>query len=46
MTSEIEKLIQKSLIRSIQIKLLEAKQEGMIISEDIINTILRDLEVE
>ncbi len=44
MNEELEKLIQKSLIRDIQIKLIESKLEGNIIDEEIINQILKDLE--
>lgn len=44
MTPEIRKLIELSLIRDIQIKLLDSKLEGNIINEEIVNQILKDLE--
>ena len=44
--SEIEKLIIKSTIRSIQLALLKRKDEGMIINEDIINEILFEIEAK
>lgn len=44
MQKEIRKLIELNLIRDIQIKILKQKEEGMIINEEIINEILRDLE--
>jgi predicted nucleic acid-binding protein len=44
MDKQIILLIQKNVIRDIQIRLLEAKQDGMVISEKIINEILFNLE--
>ena len=37
-------LIKKCVIRDVQIKLLEEKEQGQIINETIINKILKDLE--
>ena len=42
--SEIEKLIIKSTIRSIQIRLLKAKEQGRIINERAVNEILFEIE--
>lgn len=44
MDKEIRKLIELNLIRDIQIEMLKQKKEGMIINEEIINKILKDLE--
>ena len=44
MDKDITLLIQKNVIRDIQIKLLEQRQEGQIINEKIINEILFNLE--
>lgn len=44
MINEIEKLIKKIVLRDVKLKMLEQKEEGQIINEDIINQILKDLE--
>jgi len=40
----LENLIKLNIIRDIQISILKKKEEGMIISEEIINEILFDIE--
>lgn len=43
MTKEIEKLIQKSFAKSIEIKILQKEFDGYIISKEIIMEILDEL---
>ena len=44
--SEIRNLIIKIVIRDIQLEILKAKKEGMIINEEVINAILIKIEAE
>lgn len=43
MTNEIEKLIQKSFAKSIEIEMLNKELEGLIISKEVVLEILKEL---
>ncbi len=43
-TKEITELIKKNVIRDIQVKMLEKKIEGFVISREIMNEILAEIE--
>lgn len=43
MNKEIENLIRKSMVKDIEIKMLDKELDGLIISKEIVLEILRDL---
>jgi hypothetical protein len=44
MNKEIEILIQKNILRDIELKMLDRELEGMIISKEVMQEILKEIE--